>query len=226
MSEYSYRLIRENRKTVSLRVDEDGELTVKAPFYAAKGFIDDFVDANAAKLLADYMAGQADRERKREFLSKPPEKLPYHGKELPVILSEDAFYLRFGNDRFYCPMRPLSELIPSLEQLYKKLARSMIPELLDVAEMMGRSPSDIRINSARGRWGSCSSKGSINLSWRLVLADERTRRYVMIHELSHLTYLDHSRDFWDLVGKHEPDYKLFRERLNTVSRTLEKYGLD
>ena len=56
-------------------------------------------------------------------------------------------------------------------------------------------------------WGSCSSKGNVNLSTRLLFAPEEVIDYVIIHELAHLTELNHSPRFWKLVSDAMPDYK-------------------
>jgi len=66
----------------------------------------------------------------------------------------------------------------------------------------------ITLKNLHSRWGSCSSKGNINLSTRLLFAPEAVRDYVIIHELAHLTEMNHSPRFWKLVATAMPDYKL------------------
>ncbi len=65
----------------------------------------------------------------------------------------------------------------------------------------------IRITSARTRWGSCSSRGTLSFTWRLVMASEDVIDYVIVHELVHLRIHNHSREFWTQVGLLMPDYK-------------------
>ena len=69
-----------------------------------------------------------------------------------------------------------------------------------------RPLKNIRINSARTRWGSCSSLGNISFSYRLVAYPRETIDAVMVHELAHLTHADHSAKFWSLVYEHMSDY--------------------
>lgn len=70
-----------------------------------------------------------------------------------------------------------------------------------------RNVNQIAFKHQRTRWGSCSSKGNINISTRLLFAPDDVLEYVCIHELAHLVCLNHSAQFWNLVSKAMPDYK-------------------
>lgn len=61
-------------------------------------------------------------------------------------------------------------------------------------------PKRISIKDTSSRWGSCSSSGTISFSWRLALAPVDVMRYVVMHELAHQKYMDHSKDFWRQVS--------------------------
>ena len=65
----------------------------------------------------------------------------------------------------------------------------------------------ITLKNTKTRWGSCSQKGNINLSTRILFAPEEVIDYVCIHELAHLKESNHSRKFWHLVESVFPDYK-------------------
>jgi predicted metal-dependent hydrolase len=65
----------------------------------------------------------------------------------------------------------------------------------------------VKLRYTHSRWGSCSSKGNINLSTRLLLAPEEVVDYIIVHELSHLLEFNHSPRFWKIVGSIMPDYK-------------------
>ncbi len=72
---------------------------------------------------------------------------------------------------------------------------------------VGAHPVSISVRDPRTRWGSCSARGTVSLSWRLMMAPARVAEYVVVHELAHLVHLDHSRDFWDLVARVRPDHR-------------------
>jgi len=97
---------------------------------------------------------------------------------------------------------------PALEANLRARAKDILPQRVAYfAEQMGVSPAQIKITGAKSRWGSCSSKGNLNFSWRLMLADEREIDYVVVHELAHLREMNHSPRFWAVVEAALPDYK-------------------
>lgn len=81
------------------------------------------------------------------------------------------------------------------------------------SEIMGLKYGRIRITSAKKRFGSCSAKGNICYSYRLMLYPERAREYVVVHELAHLVHMDHSPAFHRLVESVLPDHKERRKLL-------------
>lgn len=81
------------------------------------------------------------------------------------------------------------------------------------ARIMGVSYQRVRITSARTRLGSCSSKGSICFSWRLMDYPDDAIDYVVVHELAHLVHMDHSAAFYAEIERVMPDYKRRRELL-------------
>ena len=70
------------------------------------------------------------------------------------------------------------------------------------------------MRNTSSRWGSCSSKGSINISTRLLFAPQWVVDYVLIHELCHLIHMDHSHKFWSLVKSILPNYELAEKHLH------------
>jgi len=100
---------------------------------------------------------------------------------------------------------------------YKTLAKAHIPKRVALfAAQMGVAPTAVKITSAMKRWGSCSSRGSINFSWRLILADDAVIDYVVVHELAHLTEMNHSERFWAIVEAVLPDYRERKRKLNEL----------
>lgn len=77
----------------------------------------------------------------------------------------------------------------------------------------GKKPQKIYVRNMSSRWGSCSSKGNISLNVYLLEVEPELFEYVLIHELSHLYYMNHSEKFWAQVAKYCPDYKQKRAAL-------------
>lgn len=108
-----------------------------------------------------------------------------------------------------------------LEKWYKNQARKIFLEKLAYySKVMGLEYNQVRIKNQKTRWGSCSSKGNINLNWRVVMAPEEVINYLVIHELAHLKYMNHSTDFWNLVKKYCPDYVQWKKWLREKGKTL------
>ena len=75
------------------------------------------------------------------------------------------------------------------------------------ARLMGVSYRNITIREQKTRWGSCSSEKNLNFNWKLILAPPEVLDYVVVHELCHLKEMNHSKAFWDEVGKVMPEYE-------------------
>ena len=83
----------------------------------------------------------------------------------------------------------------------------------EYAEIMGVDYTRINVTSAKTRFGSCSSKGSISFSYLLMLYPEAAREYVIVHELAHRIEMNHSPRFYAVIERYMPDYKKRRELL-------------
>lgn len=78
----------------------------------------------------------------------------------------------------------------------RRVKERLVPRLLSMAGERGLKVNAVRVSSAKGRWGSCSSKGNINLSLYLILLPRHLQDYVLHHELTHLIEMNHGPRFW------------------------------
>lgn len=98
----------------------------------------------------------------------------------------------------------------------KKRAKQVLPVLTTkYSEIMGITYGRITITSAKTRFGSCSSQGNISYSWRLLCYPPEAWEYVVVHELSHRVYMNHSPAFYALIERVLPDYKARRKLLKS-----------
>lgn len=102
----------------------------------------------------------------------------------------------------------------------QQATRELPPRLMELARDGGLRVAKISIRDQRSRWGSCSTRGSITLNWRLLLMPPAVRDYVLWHELMHLKRADHSPAFWTLVAQVCPDYREARAWLRAHGKEL------
>ena len=107
------------------------------------------------------------------------------------------------------------------EAWLKAQARGELEKILkEQAARMRVSPKKLTIRDQRTRWGSCSTRGTISLSWRLIMAPPQVMQYVVIHELAHLVQPNHSPAFWQVVTRYAPDWKTSRAWLHKHAAQL------
>ena len=109
----------------------------------------------------------------------------------------------------------------ALEKRYRDAAADYIPKRVAYYhEFTGGNYQKITIRDQKTRWGSCSANGTLSFSFRLMMAPPRVLDYVVVHELCHLTHMNHSKDFWNMVESILPDYKEHRKWLKENGHTL------
>lgn len=212
-----YTLIRTKRKTVAIQVKSDGSVAVRAPQRLAKREIDRVVQQKEGWILAHQQQMQ-QRQQAQESFCLSDGRLPLLGGWLPItytdtktpFCSQGTCFLARGEE---------AELWEQAERLYRSIAREQLERrVADYANRMGVHPTGLRITGAKGRWGSCSGKNSLNFSWRLILAPEHCVDYVVVHELCHILHHDHSTAFWQEVENWFPDWQQCREQLGQLAR--------
>lgn len=113
-----------------------------------------------------------------------------------------------------------------LEKRYRNAARQQIAARVSYYQpLTGGCYTTIAIRDQKTHWGSCSSRGTLSFNYRLIFAPPVILDYVVVHELCHLTHMDHSQNFWNLVADIMPDYKSCKQWLRDHGHelTLENY---
>lgn len=89
---------------------------------------------------------------------------------------------------------------------------------------LGQRPTRITIRDTRSRWGSCTAKGALNFSWRLILAPPMVLDYLVAHEMAHLREMNHSQRFWSSLRDLCPNVDAAEAWLKRNGTTLHRYG--
>lgn len=142
---------------------------------------------------------------------------------VPLNFPENEVYTFVRNKRKWIEKALLhqknripEEVFLSEAEELKRKAKEIIPKKVSYySSLMGLKPTAVKINTAKTRFGSCSSKNSLNFSARLMKYPEEAVDYVIVHELAHIKYHNHSKSFYDLIEKYMPDYK---ERIKMLKR--------
>lgn len=137
------------------------------------------------------------------FTSAPGRKIEFQVEE--GFLNCKIPRLKFLN---FSPEENRDKIRDSLIHFYKQQASLyLIQRCQALANEMSLFPSIIKIQTAKSRWGSCNSKNVIHLNWKLMVFSPVLIDYVIVHELCHLKFLNHSQSFWNLVENFSINYQ-------------------
>lgn len=217
-----FNIIRTNRKTMAIYVRNDGSVEVRAPKRMDLHTIEQFVHSKTDWIKSKITIARKTIEQKQEHIITYGDDVRYLGEYYP-IQGREGPYIGFQNE-FYIPYGLLDDQVKqAVIQIYKLLAKQVIQsKVKHYAQIMRVSPTSIRVNSAKTRWGSCSSKGGLNFSWRLVMAEESVVDYVVVHELSHLLQMNHSKEFWRIVESILPQFQEEKRKLKGLEKKLQQ----
>ncbi len=214
-------LIRSNRRTISLLINQDAELIVKAPIKTDIEYINQLIHSKQ-KWIEKKKLEVSARKREPKTIANG-EEFYFMGNKFPLEIIDDLrFAIKFVDNKFYLSADCVHFGKKYFELWYKKQAKLYFKNrTFQLAELHNFNIKAVKISSANSRWGSCSSSGSVNLSWRLIMAPVEISDYVICHELAHLIEMNHSANFWQIVNKMIPDYKENRKWLKDNGKILE-----
>jgi len=210
-------IVSPKRRRIAFRIGEKGVLEVLSPPGVSPSFLRRLVEREAP-LIEKLRQKSAMRKREKADFSEGS-FFPCLGRYYPIRFSRRVRL--FDGEAFLLPQGEEAAIRENLIALYKELAFSYLSEHLPRwQEVMGVQVEKIRINSASSRWGSCSSRGTICFSWKLIQCPPELVEYVMIHELAHRRELNHSDRFWAIVASFCPDLEERKEALKRFSLRL------
>lgn len=108
--------------------------------------------------------------------------------------------------------------------LQREARADLVAAVARYTAKLGQGPKRITLRDTRSRWGSCTARGDLNFSWRLILAPPLVLDYLVAHEMAHLREMNHSTRFWTLVGSLCPHVDEAERWLKTHGAGLHRYG--
>jgi hypothetical protein len=215
-----HQIIRSKRKTLALIVKPDGSLVVRVPLRTSERTIQEFIEKNT---------GWAEKKRAEALATLPPaprqyasgELFMYLGNVYPLEIVKAQREPLLLQESFKLAQSAQNNARHAFECWYREQAKRIVQDRVDFyACRYDFRYKKIGITAARTRWGSCSSDGALNFSWRLILAPIEAVDYVVVHELVHTSIHDHSKRFWKKVAEILPDYQERRKWLRRNGQTL------
>ena len=192
----SYQLIRSKRKTLSLQIDKNAQLLVRAPMRLSVKKIEDFVNEKQKWI----------QEKQAEITRKTPPKQNYEngnkylflGKSYPLQYVESGDPLTFNGQSFQ--FNHQYDGYNAFHWFYKKeFIETAVPILNQLAEKYTLNYQKVRFKAQKTRWGSCSASNNINLNYLLIMAPISVIEAVIAHELAHIKHKNHSKKFYQLL---------------------------
>lgn len=218
--EYSIRYSK--RKTLSIVIERDRSIVVRAPLNASKEIIEK--EINKRKFLIFQKINHPQKyetpKPRKEFVSG--ESLLYLGKYHKLeVLQENIESILFNN-KFYISKANQNNAGELFKEWYFKQAQEkIIPKVKFHAKNLGVKYKSIRILDLKYCWGSCTPKDNINFNWRLIKAPIYVIDYIIVHELTHLIESNHTEEFWNIVSVQLPHYNKAKEWLKENGNLLE-----
>jgi len=218
MNVIPYRIIRSNRKSIALIIDNSANLVVRAPNQAKDNEIRNLVEKKKRWITNKQHKIFSFDEKHNPVLIKTGESIIYLG-DTYTIIKDNVSDMQFSNTHILVPSRYCkSDLITWLKSEAKKVLAERIAKYVS---LMGTKYSMFKLSDAKARWGSCSAKGNLNFAWRLVMCPITVIDYVVVHELSHITYKNHNSGFWARVKTVLPNYKEQQDWLKANQGLME-----
>lgn len=204
-------------RAIRLEIRQETGLTVVVPRKYTSKQVEDILVQKSRWILKHLSAGKPLQIP----LFKPPpghgDSLPYLGKRIEIAVTKEerqrpAASLTDG--RLLISLNNGANTAPILEKWFREQAKLVFTQKADAFKAIMRlSYKAILIRGQKTRWGSCSPTGNITLNWKLLMAPVEIVDYVIIHELAHRKYMNHSRRFWQFVERYCPRWKECRKWL-------------
>ncbi|HEY9036800.1 MAG TPA: SprT family zinc-dependent metalloprotease [Pseudomonadales bacterium] len=205
-----YQLIRSRRRSVAIHV-RGAVVEVRAPHRVPLYWINQFVHEKAA-WIEKRLAEEAARHQQRYCLIDG-HSLPFLG-ELKTVhittatrnriaLDENGLMLRVRDPSPACVMRLFQRWISTQAMDYLTPRTELMAERLQVRHQL----SSVRMRHTRSKWGHCSQQGVVQFNPMIMLAPAAVADYLIAHEVSHLIHPNHSKAYWECVGRVCPDHR-------------------
>ena len=217
-----HQIIRSNRKTLSLSINENADLVVRAPHRLSDNEIQKFISEKSDWIDKKQRLVKAHLEDSENQLSS--DQCLYLGSLYPLkIDNNNVKPISFNGDMFTTANVNRERINLLLKSWYKKrFIEVALPRLSYFSDKHKLKFNQVRVKKQKTLWGSCSSKNNINLNYLLIMAPMKVIDYVIVHELVHTIHKNHSAKFWQKIETIMPNYKDARYWLKENGHQLRR----
>jgi hypothetical protein len=218
----SPQIIRSNRKTLSLSINENSDLVVRAPHRVSDDEIQKFISEKSAWI--DKKQRLIKARLKDNLNQYSSLQCLYLGSLYPLKIDNSAVEpISFDGHVFTIVNVNRERISLPLKSWYKKrFIEVALPRLSYFSDKHKLKVNQVRVKEQKTLWGSCSSKNNINLNYLLIMAPMKVIDYVIVHELVHTIHKNHSAKFWQKVATILPNYKDARYWLKENGHQLRR----
>ncbi|MDP4224370.1 MAG: SprT family zinc-dependent metalloprotease [Bacteroidota bacterium] len=224
---FQYKVFYSRRRTMSIVVSPDKGIIVKAPLRTPSRIIEKFVVEKSGWIIKTLQGFKSLKRIDNTNGSSDGDNVLLFGKEHKLsLIPASGYFVRLGDNStieagYAGDMNP-AIIKAMLENWVKFIARKKLTiqfrNVLEKYKDHGFTPSGFTVRTMKKRWGSCSYKGKIGISYDLIKLDEVFADYVIIHELCHLKHHNHGAGFYRLLSEVYPDWKKARNELKLYLR--------
>lgn len=201
--DYPVIITRKNNKNTYIRFKDDMTFNITTSYFTTKKQILNILEQNK-KQLTEMI------NKKNKYLEQS-QKFYYMGQKYDIIIVRDYEGVYLNTDKIYAASTD------DINKWYKKQIVTLFKERLDYNYNLFKEKipyPKLKIRTMKTRWGVCNKKdNSVTLNSNLIKYSLDKLDYVIIHELSHFIHFNHSKDFWNTVGKYCSNYKDIRKKL-------------
>lgn len=220
-------IIRRSQKARSLRLQinlDEPRVVLTAPRFAMAFEINRFLKSKTSWIEKHLIKALKKVDLRPKPQYKNGDIFYYFGEPLSFVItftSKKRPNVKVRGEKMFLALNSAitEQKIPSaakkaLQDYYRKKAEEVVHDRLqNFNEHYGFKYNRVTLRNQKSRWGSCTSSGNLNFNWRLIMAPIEVIDYVIVHELCHLKQMNHSKNFWSLVGEVVPKYKVYRKWL-------------
>jgi len=214
----------ERRKTLSIFVERNGSVRVLAPLSATDEIIETAVKAREFQIFAKLAKWKELNQGKvnREYVNG--QSFLYLGRNYRLsVVENQKVPLKISGSFFYLDKNYLDKADKVFKEFYKEKAEQKIKERLKlIEEKFQQKPTAVKVLELQNRWASWTPNNGLNFNWKCIMAPVSVLDYIITHEMVHLTYPNHSTEFWNELDKKMPD---FRDHENWLKQNGVKMSL-